>query len=146
MYWYGLSKFNLHFRRWCFLKIRLRFYGTINTIKVMSSQSVILLTLFLGRFRPTKRLTVNQYLVLILLPVTDNCPPWINGRGRMAEEIISWPISTKVMCPGWGSNSQPLDLQSDVLPTALLSLGCFLKNYLEHTGFYSAINHNLNMH
>ena len=46
----------------------------------------------------------NQCLVHILLPVTDNCPSWTSRRGRMPVEIISWPISTKVMWPGWGLN------------------------------------------
>ena len=30
---------------------------------------------------------VNQYLVHILLPVTDNCPTWIRGRERRRVEI-----------------------------------------------------------
>ena len=53
----------------------------------MSIRSVNLTTLFLGKLRRT-RLTM-------LSPVTDNCPIWISGRGRMAVEIISWPIATK---------------------------------------------------
>ena len=39
----------------CFFVLRL--YGPVNTIKVMISQSVNLLTLFLGRLRPPKQLT-----------------------------------------------------------------------------------------
>ena len=37
----------------------------------------------------------------------------------MAIEIITWSISTKVTWRGWGSNSWLLDLQSDMLPSAL---------------------------
>ena len=40
----------------------------------------------------------------------------------MAVEIISWSIFMKVMWPDWGSNSRPLDLEQDALPTALYSL------------------------
>ena len=32
-----------------------------------------------------------MYLVHIFSPVTDNCPPWISGRERMAVEMNSWP-------------------------------------------------------
>ena len=46
---------------------------------------------------------LNSTKVYILSTVTDNCPTWISGRGRMAVEIISW--STKAMWPGFGSNS-----------------------------------------
>ena len=87
----------------------LRFCDPVNTI-VLTSWSVTLLTLFLGRFRLPKRL-LNQYLVHVLSKVTDN---WISGRGRMVVEIISWPISTKVMWPGW-----QLNLPRSTLPTAL---------------------------
>ena len=41
----------------------------------MSGRSVNLTTLFLGRRRPPKRLTVH-----ILSPVTDNCPSWKSER------------------------------------------------------------------
>ena len=41
----------------------------------------------------------------------------------MALEIISKSISTNVMWPEWGSNSQPLNLQSDVLLAVLRSPG-----------------------
>ena len=37
-------------------------------------------------------------LVHILSPVTDNCPPWISGRERLAVEITSWPNSLKECC------------------------------------------------
>ena len=57
---------------------------------VMSRWSVNLTTLFLGRLRPKR---FNQYLVHILLPVTDNCPTWISSWERMAVEMISSPIS-----------------------------------------------------
>ena len=45
---------------------------------------------------------VNQYFV----PVTDNCPSWISGSGRLTIELISWSISTKLMLPSWDSNLQ----------------------------------------
>ena len=35
---------------------------------------------------------------LFLLPVTDNCSCWINGRGRMAVEMFSWPSLLERMC------------------------------------------------
>ena len=54
-----------------------------------------------------------QYLVHILLPVTDNCPSLISGRERMAIEIISWPNSTKECCWTWGSNPWPSAYQAD---------------------------------
>ena len=41
--------------------------------------------------------------------VTDNFPTWISGMERMAIENILWPISTKVMSPGWGANLWPAD-------------------------------------
>ena len=62
---------------------------------------------------------VNQYLVHILSPVTDNCPTWISGRERMATEMVSWPISTKECCRIGGSNPQPPDDQSDMHLTEL---------------------------
>ena len=48
----------------------LRFYGPVNTIKVILSQSINISTLFLGRL--PKQLTIT--IVPILLPETDNCP------------------------------------------------------------------------
>ena len=42
----------------------------------------------------------------------------MSGRGSIAMEIISWSISTEVMCPCWGSNKQPLELQPDTRSTA----------------------------
>ena len=87
-----------------------------STAMVVSRWSVNLTTHFLGKLRP-KRLTctyrVGQLLVTverivhIFSPVTNNCPTWISGRGRMAVEIISWPISTKECCQTRGSNLQP---------------------------------------
>ena len=52
-----------------------------------------------------------QYLVHILPPVTNNCSSWINGRGRMAVDIFSWPSLHERMCQTWGSNSGPLACQ-----------------------------------
>ena len=54
-----------------------------------------------------------------LLPVTDNCLSWISGRERMTAEMISWSISIKIMWPSWDLDLWPLDLQSDVLWTAI---------------------------
>ena len=54
----------------------------------------------------------NQYLVLILSPVTDNCSTWISGRERLIIEMISWPISTKERCLTGGSNPWP-EYQTD---------------------------------
>ena len=60
------------------------FYGPANTVMVMSSRSVNLITLFLGSFSP---LSGYPVLVYILSPVTENCPFWINGRGRLIVEM-----------------------------------------------------------
>ena len=47
------------------------FNGPVSTIKVMSSQSVCLTTLFLGRL---SLLSDKPVLVHIVLPESDNCP------------------------------------------------------------------------
>ena len=57
----------------------------------------------------------------ILSLVTENKPSWINGRRKMTVEIISWSISTRV-CDQARIELEPLDLQSDSLPTALRGL------------------------
>ena len=56
---------------------------------VMSERSVNLTILFLGRLRPP----VNQYLVHILSPVTDNCPSSISGKRNesMRPDRVSYP-------------------------------------------------------
>ena len=51
------------------------FYGPSTHLRSFRARSVTLTTLILGK-------TVYQYLVHILLPVTDNCSSWISGRGR----------------------------------------------------------------
>ena len=52
----------------------------------------------------------------ILLPVTDKCPSWISGKGRVIAEMSSWSTSMKVTWLRWNSNLRLLDLLSDVLP------------------------------
>ena len=47
------------------------FYMPVNTVRVISSQSVDLLKLFLGRLSPPSGRSV---LVNLLSPVADNCP------------------------------------------------------------------------
>ena len=47
---------------------------------------------------------INQYLVYIFWPVIDNCPTRNSSRGRMALEIISWPIPMRECCLTAGSN------------------------------------------
>ena len=79
-----------------FVCLSWEFYGPVNTLKLMYSQSVNLLTNFLGRLNPLSSLPV---LVRILSPVTDNCPSWINGQERKTIEIISWSAPLK-LC-GW---------------------------------------------
>ena len=54
---------------------------------------------FTGQAYSSKRLTSIMH---ILMPETDNCPSWINGRGRMTIENISWSVSTEECCPGGG--------------------------------------------
>ena len=90
--------------------------------RIQSKVMFNLLTLFQGRLIPPL-IAVEQDLVHILSPVTDNCLSWISRRGRMAVEIISWPVSTNVMWQGWDSNSWRMDLQSDMPPTVLQSPG-----------------------
>ena len=69
------------------LRLFVCFHGPVKTIKVISSWSVNLSTLFLPQGRLPKRLTSTKWPS----SVTDNCPTWISGRERMAEEFISWP-------------------------------------------------------
>ena len=45
-----------------------------------------------GLDESSKRLTS---IVLILSPLTDNCPSWISGRARLTVENSSWSISTE---------------------------------------------------
>ena len=52
------------------------FYDLVNTVKVMSSQSINLLTLFLAR------VMVNQYFVHIFSPATDKCTSCITEKGE----------------------------------------------------------------
>ena len=53
------------------------FYGPVNTVKIMSSRSVNLLTLSLGRHSPFKRLTST---LCILSSVTNSC--WVGNDRR----------------------------------------------------------------
>ena len=55
----------------------------------------------------------------ILWLATDNIPSWISERRKMAVEIILWSISTKVWDLAGIKLLTPVDLQSDLLPTAL---------------------------
>ena len=90
----------------------LEFYGPVNTVEVMSSQSVNLFLIFLGRiyivlpvFVCIKVLWPSQPKRVMLsavtipnhtLPVTNNCPSLISGKQRMTTEIISWSITMKI--------------------------------------------------
>ena len=78
------------------------FYSPVNTVEIMLSQSINLFTLFLGRLSP-----LNTVLVHILLPVTDNYPSRISGRGRMTVEMVSQSISMKVMWHSLDLNLPP---------------------------------------
>ena len=83
---------------------------------VRSRWSVNLTTLFLGRLR-LKRLTSTS-------PVTDKCLTWI-GKGRMAVEMMSCPVSTKNVLPDrriqhstvWIPGGRASDRTSDRLNT-----------------------------
>ena len=57
--------------------VSLGYYGPDNTIKVISSQSMSLLALFLDRRRPHK---TKNTCIPVHLPVTDNCPSRVSGR------------------------------------------------------------------
>ena len=74
--------------------LRMEFNGPVNTIKVMSSQSVYLTSLFQSRLSPIGNQPV---LMHILLPETNkNCPSWISRREWMTIENISTSMSTKL--------------------------------------------------
>ena len=62
--------------------------------KLLSSYSVNQLSYWhcLGRLSP---LSGKPVLLRIVLSVTDNCPSWISGRGRITAQMISWSVSTK---------------------------------------------------
>ena len=66
----------------------------ITLLRVSRLQWVNLLELFLDELSPLSGWPV---LVHILSSITHNCPSWINRKGTMAVEIISWSISMKVM-------------------------------------------------
>ena len=88
------------------------FNGPVNTIEVMSSGSVYLTTLFLGRLCPLSDLPV---LVHILSPEINNCPLWISGKESMTAENISWSISMKKCSQTQqGSNPWPPHYQMDM--------------------------------
>ena len=97
-------------------------------VKVMSSWSVNLHTLFLGRLRSPKPLTSTTYIILSL--ITDNCPSCISRRGRMAVEII-WPGHAK-MCLSYANNkgadqlAHPHSLISTFVVRCLDSMVCIL--------------------
>ena len=65
--------------------VGLEFNGPLNTIRVISSWSVYLTTLFLGRCSPLSSKTV---LVHIVLRDTNNCPSWISKRERMTRKYF----------------------------------------------------------
>ena len=85
----------------------LEFNGQVNTLMVMSSLSVYLTTLFLGRLSP---LSGKPVLVHILSQETDNCLSWnghhhslawedlIQLRVRLKNSFIKWidTLSTRV--------------------------------------------------
>ena len=103
-----------HSRRW-YLKVKIShvmkkvvvvvmvFYSPSTLFRSYWAQSVNLSTLFLDK--PPSQF-VNQNLVHILSPVTDNCPSWISGREKMVVEIISCLNSMKECCLTWGSNTR----------------------------------------
>ena len=62
-----------------FVCLSWEFYGPVNTVKVMLSQSFNLPSL---SWASLVLEAVNQYFVLKLSPVTDNCPSWISRRGE----------------------------------------------------------------
>ena len=104
-----------------FEKTELEFYGLVNTVKVMLSQSVNLLTLFQGRL---SSLSGEPVLMHILLPVIENCSSRISGRGRMTVEMILWSISMKVIWQSWDSNSQ---MRYRLCYGARLRIQCFYR-------------------
>ena len=86
-----------------FVCLVLRFYSTVSTIKVISSQSDNMSTLSLGR--PPKWLTST-----IKCPYLDNCPATWTGR-EWPVEIISWPNLYEIYVAG------PEDWTCDLLNT-----------------------------
>ena len=93
----------------------LEFNGPVNTVKVMSSRSVYLTTLFLDW---SSKLEVNQYLCTFICQklTTAECSSWIRGRGRMTVKkyfIIS--LHKKKKLP---------DLEGIKLATSWSPVGC----------------------
>ena len=74
--------------------------------------STLLRSWWAGQITYIQPALFSKFFVHILLPVTDNWPSWIRRRGRVASEIISWSISTKIM---WSSWDLQLDAQTSVL-------------------------------
>ena len=83
-------------------------------------------TFFLGKLDKA----VNQYFVHILSLVTDNNPSRISRRERnhLFHDQSTWKYGT-----GPGSNSRPLDLQSDTLPTGLSGAVIYQSETILHT-------------
>ena len=66
-----------------------------NTIKVISSRSMSLLALFLGRHRPPK---TKSKCIPVHPPVTDNCPSWVSGRAinLMISLYVSYVVGRRL--------------------------------------------------
>ena len=114
---------------------------------------------------PTQILTSSPVYLLAVLFITV-CLPWV--QIKMLNCVLNrfytssylprfhkwWYIFSnlyeyKTNCPLWGSNSQPSDFETDVLPTALRRLMFakkdLKKNHLRNQYFYSfcKISHHL---
>ena len=87
-----------------FVTVALEFYCPSTLLRSFRVRSVIITTSFLGS---------HHALVHILSPVhvRRNCfmTSFHNRKKYMTVEIVSlwWPISTKVCCRMWGSNTRP---------------------------------------
>ena len=87
-----------------FVTVALEFYCPSTLLRSFRVRSVIISTSFLGS---------HHALVHILLPVHVRRNCFMTGLHKrkkyMTVEIVSlwWPISTKVCCRMWGSNTRP---------------------------------------
>ena len=84
----GLRHFSCHFGH------RLLNYSHCSWASLLNNSPVLRAHSFANNWQ-LPFLKQRRYLVLILSPVTDNCPSWISGRERMAVEIISFQSPRK---------------------------------------------------
>ena len=100
----------MHRRRFVCFFFKSEFCGPVSSVKIMSSRSVKLLKLF---WAGLVLLTLKSTWAPTFATKNDNSFCWISGKGTLVVEMISWSISTSVMCPTSG-------------PGVSLTLCCFV--------------------